>query len=99
MYIQHATGGSYGFLTQQEYDPSLGKADAERTLSGNERLQPQATEEGRKYGAPSNYQEKYRKMLGGLDCAEKSAVKMQPNKAFGYGKLLAQLAMVRYGIL
>lgn len=28
-------------------------------------------------------------MLGGLDCAEKSAVKMQPNKAFGYGKGLA----------
>ena len=41
----------------------------------------------KKYGIPSNYQEKYKKLLGGLDCAEKSAVKMQPNKAFGYGML------------
>ena len=37
---------------------------------------------------PSNYQEKYRKMLGGLDCAEKSAVKLQPNKSFGYGEII-----------
>jgi ribosomal protein L11 methylase PrmA len=43
-------------------------------------------EGGRKYGAPSNYQEKYRKIFGGLDHPEKSAVKMEPNKAFGYGK-------------
>ena len=35
---------------------------------------------------PSNYQEKYRKLLGGLECAEKSAVKMEPNKSFGYGE-------------
>ena len=42
--------------------------------------------EERKYGVPSNYQEKYRKLLGGLDCAEKSAIKMQPNKTFGYGE-------------
>ena len=53
---------------------------------GNERLHPQA-KEGERYGMPSNYQEKYRKLLGGLDCAEKSAVKMQPNKSFGYGEL------------
>ena len=60
---------------------------AETTPPDNERLQPQATETGRKYGIPSNYQEKYRKLLGGLDCAEKSAIKMEPNKAFGYGML------------
>lgn len=75
-------------MHDQEYDPSVGKAHAEG-VSGNERLQPEATAGGKKYGAASNYQEKYRKLLGGLDCAEKSAVKMQPNKAFGYGKGVA----------
>lgn len=44
---------------------------------------------------PSNYQEKYRKLLGGLDCAEKSAIKMEPNKSFGYGKCAFLLCTVQ----
>ena len=35
-----------------------------------------------------NYQWKYQHLLGGLECAEKTAVKMEPNKAFGYGGIL-----------
>jgi len=67
----------------QEYDPSQEDSDNEDTCS-NDRDQPQAPQ-GNKYGIPFNYQEKYRKLLGDLDCAEKSAIKMEPNKAFGYG--------------
>ena len=71
----------------QEYDPNTKRPESDDPSLDSERLQPRATTDEKKYGIPSNYQEKYKKLLGGLDCAEKSAVKMQPNKAFGYGTL------------
>ena len=37
-------------------------------------------------GATNYYQQKYKHILGGLECAKESAVKMEPNKKFGYGK-------------
>nr|CAF04077.1 sperm associated antigen [Suberites domuncula] len=36
------------------------------------------------YGGTTHYQNKYKHLLGGLDCAEKTAVKLEPNRAFGY---------------
>ncbi len=69
-----------GYLLLQEFDPFKEEVVAIETGS-NDRDQPRAPQ-----GISSNYQEKYRKLLGDLDCAEKSAVKMEPNKAFGYGK-------------
>ena len=34
----------------------------------------------------SDYRDKYKHLIGGLECAEKTAVKMEPNRAFGYGE-------------
>ena len=34
----------------------------------------------------SDYRQKYRHLIGGLECAEKTAVKMEPNRTFGYGQ-------------
>ena len=38
----------------------------------------------------SDYRQKYRHLIGGLECAEKTAVRMEPNRSFGYGELLLQ---------
>jgi hypothetical protein len=32
----------------------------------------------------SDYRQKYKHLIGGLECAEKTAVKMEPNRTFGY---------------
>ena len=34
-----------------------------------------------------DYRQKYSHLIGGLECAEKTAVKMEPNRNFGYGKI------------
>ena len=33
-----------------------------------------------------DYRQKYQHLIGGLDCAEKTAVRMKPNSVFGYGE-------------
>ena len=38
----------------------------------------------------SDYRQKYQHLIGGLECAEKTAVRMEPNRSFGYGELLLQ---------
>ena len=50
------------------------------TNETQESRQPEATP------TMGHYQEKYKHLLGGLECAEQSAVKMEPNKTFGYGE-------------
>ena len=40
--------------------------------------------EGKAEEPASNYHDKYKHIIGDT-CAEKSAVKMEPNKVFGYG--------------
>ena len=37
----------------------------------------------------SDYRQKYQHLIGGLDCAEKTAVRMEPNKVFGYGEVFS----------
>ena len=33
-----------------------------------------------------DYRQKYQHLIGGLACAEETAVRMEPNRAFGYGE-------------
>ena len=78
----------------QEYDPSKdepGSADEEGSGGEEEeeggRRQEQAKGSGEGGSLSTNYyQQKYKHILGGLECAKESAVKMEPNKKFGYGK-------------
>ena len=65
----------------QEYDPKAAEVVTTTTNQRGDSRQPQAQP------PTGNYQEKYKHLLGGLECAEQSAVKMKPNKAFGYGNL------------
>lgn len=81
----------------QEYDPSKHEPvllEEEQSEEGSR--QEQAKGNG-PYGLGTHhYQEKYKHLLGGLECAKESAVKMEPNKKFGYGKLdfvLAEMFM------
>ena len=74
---------------QQEYDPSNEKT-ASSSSSATVSIEPSSKAKDRhastpSYGETPHYQEKYKHLLGGLDCTEKTAVKMEPNKAFGYG--------------
>ena len=74
--------------TTQVYHPSEEEDTDEASYGGErEEVPPNAQ------GISSNYQEKYRKVLGGLDCAQKSAVKLEPNKVFGYGETLCQFLL------
>lgn len=73
----------------QEYDPakheppSPSEEEATTTTTGED----QRRQEQAKGHEPNNYyQEKYKHLLGGLECAKESAVKMEPNKKFGYGE-------------
>ena len=69
------------FLSLQEYDPTKHKVTTETNdNSSSSSRQPQAS-------APvSNYREKYSHLIGGLECAEQTAIKMEPKKVFGYGE-------------
>ena len=43
--------------------------------------------ESPKAASPSgDYRVKYKHLIGGLECAEKTAIRMEPNRAFGYGR-------------
>jgi hypothetical protein len=55
---------------------------------GASSLPPTRTDETTPTATPpsSDYREKYRHLIGGLECAEKTAVKMEPNRTFGYGQ-------------
>ena len=57
-------------------------------MSGDEAggRQEQAKGSGSDALGTNYYQEKYKHLLGGLECAKESAVRMEPNKKFGYGK-------------
>ena len=74
------------------YDPSKDEDTEDDSCSGK-REQPH-TAQGDKYGIPFDYQVKYRKLLGSMDCAEKSAVRLEPNKLFGYGESVWLLVYV-----
>jgi len=70
-------------LLLQEYVPT--KSKQSETESVAEAVKPTVNQGTPSYGETPHYQHKYKHLLG-LDCAEKSAVKMEPNRAFGYGE-------------
>ena len=57
-----------------------------------EECNEQVTESPKAALPSGNYQVKYKRLIGGLDCAEKTAIRMEPNKAFGYGGHLKALS-------
>ena len=59
---------------------------SEETTTEEERRQEQAKGQEPNTLGTSYYQQKYKHLLGGLECAKESAVKMEPNKKFGYGE-------------
>lgn len=67
----------------QEFDPTKSvhvlQTETETVVTENIRHT-----EGKGEEPPSNYHDKYKHIIGDT-CAEKSAVKMEPNKVFGYG--------------
>ena len=73
----------------QEYDPAKHEPpspDEEEAITEEERTQEQAKGHEPNSLGTNYYQEKYKHLLGGLECAKESAVKMEPNKKFGYGE-------------
>ena len=75
-------------LFMQEYDPTTHEPSEEEGTPEDESRQEQAMGgSGSDSLGTKHYQEKYKHLLGGLECAKESAVKMEPNKKFGYGEL------------
>ena len=72
----------------QEYDPAKHKAAGSEDVAMTTTNQRGDSRQPQAPPTTGNYQEKYKHLLRGLECAEQSAVKMEPNKAFGYGEFV-----------